>query len=203
MDATSPAVSVGNSGHRKPSAWRGSKALDSDSRNSPPPGAAGHRCALITAQGSPTLARRRRMALLAKSARRRALRCATLLQCRGRRCGARGSARTDAPGTASWRPSSCASGSAQPLVSARREQVDVGRRERGTDEEAQMRGLVFPLESRSVPASGRARHGAASASRCQRSSARQSRDIDRIGSSQARRPTQRSGCRRSRRVRAG
>src|SRR5436190_20402465 len=39
------------------SACRGSNGLDSDKRSSPPPDAATERCALITAEGSPTVAR--------------------------------------------------------------------------------------------------------------------------------------------------
>jgi cardiolipin synthase len=65
--ATSAARSDGNRGQRKPSACCVSNGLDSDSLSSPPPNAAAHRCALITADGSPTRARKRRIALLANS----------------------------------------------------------------------------------------------------------------------------------------
>ena len=89
---------------RKPSASFGSNGDESESRSSPPPGASGARCALMTAVGSPTAPRNLRMALLAKI-------CAAISRCAARpprtagkrRCAARGSASTETSATSAAR----------------------------------------------------------------------------------------------------
>ncbi len=98
MVATSAARSNAKSGQRKPSAWRGSNGLDSESLSSPPPGEVAHRCALITADGSPTRERKRRIALLAKIWAPTS-RCALRPCCKARSgaCGGRGNASAETP----------------------------------------------------------------------------------------------------------
>ena len=118
---TSSTRSSGHSGQRKPCASRGSNGDESESRTSPPPAGSSSRCALITAVGSPTLARSRRIAWLAKS-------CAATSRCATRPwasavaggCGERGSASTDTPGCRSCRASTSATGSPQRRTSVSR-----------------------------------------------------------------------------------